>query len=136
MDNQDTTTWNVYITNVYTSTSMSATFRLSHRRPPSQEYVLIANDLVCVLMNHPDIHTSIIHSSLNFIIKTCTYCTACGEQCDVEINYYRQSAANKSDFIQTLQCTDKASAGFLEFHQHLAHEDDDFLAKERTNFIL
>lgn len=55
---------------------------------------------------------------------------------EVEMDYYRQSALNKSEFDQTPQYTDKATAGFLSFDQHLAHEDDDILAKEKTVYFV
>lgn len=76
-----------------------------------------------------------IHHSLElkFIIKTLYLLHAAGK---VDIDYYRQSAPNKSDLIQNHQSTDKASAGFLSFYQHLAHEDDAFLAKERTIYFV
>lgn len=89
-----------------------------------------ANDLVCVL-NHPEIHTSFTG---NDIYHQDLYLLHASRK--VEIDYYRQSALNKSDLIQNHQSTDKASAGFLSFDQHLAHEDDDFLAKERTSYFV
>ena len=54
----------------------------------------------------------------------------------VELDYYRQSALNKSEFIQTPQYTDKAKAGFLSFDKHLAHEDDDILTKGKTKYFV